>query len=210
MIFDNREDAGRRLAKLLSGGYGGRDGVVYALPRGGVPLGVAVARELHMPLDLVIPRKIGHPGNPEYAICAVTESGELLCNELERARVDKDWLERRVADEIQEARRRRQCYLPGREPLPVEGKLAILVDDGIATGLTMRAAIRDIKARRPKSIVVAIPVIPDDTYELLQTEVDEVVAILVDSAYWGAVGSYYLDFQQIEDDEVIEMLREYG
>lgn len=96
MIFRDRNDAGRKLARLLKDRYGGEEGVVYALPRGGVPLAVVVAKELEMPLDLVIPRKIGHPGNPEYAICGITEAGELFCNESEREYLDQDWLQRRV------------------------------------------------------------------------------------------------------------------
>ncbi|TNE77440.1 MAG: phosphoribosyl transferase [Gammaproteobacteria bacterium] len=206
MMFRNREEAGGRLAGLLAERYRDAEGVVYALPRGGVPLGAAVARELQMPLDLVIPRKIGHPGNPEYAVCAVTEGGELLCDEFERTYLDEDWLARRAREEVGEARRRRECYLAGRESLAVKGKLAIVVDDGIATGLTMRAAILDLKARRPARIVVAIPVIPADTFELLQTEVDEVVAILVEPNYLGAVGSYYMDFPQLDDRDVVELM----
>lgn len=206
MMFRNREEAGRRLAGLLAERYRDTEGVVYALPRGGVPLGAAVARELQMPLDLVIPRKIGHPGNPEYAVCAVTEAGEVLCDEFERARLDEGWLAFRVGEEVAEARRRRECYLAGRESLAVKGKVAIVVDDGIATGLTMRAAILDLKARRPARIVVAIPVIPADTFELLQTEVDDVVALQVEASYLGAVGSYYRDFPQLDDQAVIELL----
>ncbi|WP_461480835.1 phosphoribosyltransferase [Porticoccus sp.] len=208
MLFRDRVDAGKRLAKALAAKYQGIDGVVYALPRGGVPLGVIVAGALHLPLDLIISRKIGHPYNPEYAICAVTEQGEVLCDEQELALVDKDWFERRVREEVDEAKRRRQCYLSGCEHLSVEGKLAILVDDGIATGLTMRAAIRDLKSRRPGRTVVAIPVIPADTAAVLQTEVDDVVAILVEPFYRGSVGSYYRDFPQLGDEEVSALLGE--
>ncbi len=208
MIFHDRNDAGRKLARLLKDRYGGEEGVVYALPRGGVPLAVVVARELEMPLDLVIPRKIGHPGNPEYAVCAITEAGELFCSESEREYIDQDWLQRRVSEEVEEALRRRECYLAGRQAPPVRGKTAVVVDDGIATGLTMRAAISDVKARRPARIVVAIPVIPADTFAWLQTEVDDVVAILVERAYLGSVGSYYMNFPQLEDCEVVEMMSE--
>jgi len=208
MLFRNRVDAGKRLATLLAEKYAGGDGVVYALPRGGVPLGLEVAHALDMPLDLIIPRKIGHPGNPEYAICAVTEQGETLCDEREQTLVDKDWLAHRVRAEVAEAKRRRQCYLADRTPVPVKGKLAIVVDDGIATGLTMCAAIRDLKSRRPGRIVVAIPVVPADTAAVLQTEADDVVAILVEPFYRGSVGSYYLDFPQLSDEEVIALLGE--
>src|SRR3989344_1657662 len=144
MRFKDRADAGRKLAHALNK-FKGRQGVVYALPRGGVVLGVEIAQALHMPLDLVIPRKIGHPISPEYAIGAVVENGEKVCNEMEVARIDPEWFRREVERERQEARRRRELYLGGREPAPVEGKTAIIVDDGIATGLTMEVAIRDVK-----------------------------------------------------------------
>ena len=205
-MFRNREEAGKRLAARLADRYLGREGVVYALPRGGVPLGIEVARRLQMPVDLVIPRKIGHPGNPEYALCAVTESGDLVCNESELPMVSEDWLAEQVRMEVAEARRRRQRYLADRKPQPVTGKLAILVDDGIATGLTMRAAIRDILKRQPAHVVVAVPVIPADTHELLLQEVDDVVAVLVEPRYLGSVGSYYRDFPQLQDDEVVALL----
>lgn len=205
MRFRNRTEAGQRLAQALAR-YRRQDGVVYPLPRGGVVLGVEIARALAMPLDLVIPRKIGHPYNPEYAICAVTETGAPICNEREVAQVNPAWFRRRVEDERREARRRRELYLAGSAPLAVEGKTAILVDDGIATGLTMRAAVQDIKARRPGRLIVAIPVSPRDTAERLRREVDEVVALDIPSFYLGAVGAYYDDFPQLTDDEVVQLL----
>jgi predicted phosphoribosyltransferase len=135
MRFANRQEAGRKLAEALDG-FRGQAGVVYALPRGGVPLGQEVARRLGMPLDILIPRKIGHPMQPEYAICAVPEHGQRVCNPREEASVDPNWLAEAEASERAEARRRRSLY--GRADAPsVAGKLAIIVDDGIATGLTM-------------------------------------------------------------------------
>ncbi len=207
MRFRDRREAGQKLAQALVR-YRGREGIVYPLPRGGVMLGVEVARALGMPLDLIIPRKIGHPYNPEYAICAVTEHGAPICNEREVAQVDPEWFRRRVEAERHEARRRRELYLTGRAPLPAEGKVAILVDDGIATGLTMRAAIQDVKQRRPARVIVAIPVAPKDTVERLAREVDEVAALDISDFYLGAVGAYYDDFPQLTDDEVIVLLRE--
>lgn len=207
MRFRNRREAGQKLAQALAR-YRGRDGIVYPLPRGGVVLGVEIARALGMPLDLVIPRKIGHPYNPEYAICAVTEHGAPICNEREVAQVDPEWFRRRVEAERREARRRRELYLAGREPFPVEGKIAIVVDDGIATGLTVRAAIQDVKQRKPARVVVAVPVAPKDTADRLAREVDEVAALDVSDFYLGAVGAYYDDFPQLTDDEVVVLLRE--
>ena len=206
MRFRDRTDAGQKLAKLLEK-YKNQPGIVYPLPRGGVALGVEIARALGMPLDLIIPRKIGHPYNPEYAICAVTEHGPPVCNEREVAQVDPAWFRERVEAERREACRRREHYLAGQAPLAVAGRIAILVDDGIATGLTMRAAIQDIRQRRPARVVVAIPVAPKETAELLMREVDEVVALDVSDFYLGAVGAYYDYFPQITDEEVLTLLR---
>ncbi|MBQ0713198.1 MAG: hypothetical protein KBT53_09575 [Porticoccus sp.] len=212
MRFKTRTHAGQLLAgaltKILATKYQGMDAVIYALPRGGVPLGYQVASALNMPLDLIIPRKIGHPSNPEYAIGAITETGEIICNEQTIADVDPIWLEQQKEEEIIEAKRRRECYLGDREPSVVTGKLAILVDDGIATGLTMRAAIRDVKTRHPDKIIVAIPVMPEETAKMLATEVDEVIALLIDSNYQGSVGSYYQYFHQLCDDEVIRLINQ--
>ena len=205
MRFRDRAEAGRQLAAALAA-YQGDEGVVYPLPRGGVVLGVEIAKALGMRLDLIIPRKIGHPYNEEYAICAVTENGEPVCNEFELARVDRAWFERQVQDARREARRRRELYIGGREPLDVRDKTAILVDDGIATGLTMRAAILDARSRGPAALVVAVPVAPADTAELLRQEVDDVVTLDTPEVYLGAVGAYYADFPQLSDAEVIALL----
>ena len=207
MRFKDRSEAGKQLALALEK-YRHQPAVVYGLPRGGVVLAVEIARELRLPLDLVIPRKIGHPYNLEYAIGAVSEEGEPVYNEWEIARVDRHWLENQVNSERQEARRRREQYLQGREPLAVTGKTAILVDDGIATGLTMLAAIRDIKRRRPSRVVVAIPVAPEDTIERLLQEADEVVGVDITSHYLGAVGAYYDYFPQVSDAEVIRLMQQ--
>jgi predicted phosphoribosyltransferase len=206
MRFRDRADAGEQLAQALKK-YQRQDGVVYALPRGGVVLGAIVARALDMPLDLLIPRKIGHPLQPEYAICAIVENGEMACNQQEVARVDPRWFQQVVAAERHEARRRRELYLGGREPEPVKGKTAIIVDDGIATGLTMEVAIRDAKRRKPAHLVVAVPVAPPDTVEQLSREVDDFVVLDRSRHYLGAVGAYYDYFNQTTDDEVIELLR---
>ena len=205
--FKDRSEAGRKLADALDKKYAETPGIVYPLPRGGIPLGLEIARRLHMPIDLIIPRKIGHPFNPEYAICAVCENGGMVCNEWEVSQVDPNWFQQRLKSERAEARRRRERYLGGREPLPVAGKVAILVDDGIATGLTMRAAIRDLRQRHPARIVVAVPVTPKDTADLLAHEVDDLVALDIPDFYLGAVGAYYVDFPQISDDRALELLQ---
>ena len=204
MFFRDRKDAGQRMAQALDQNRG-EPGVIYALPRGGVPLGVELARHLQMPLDLLIPRKIGHPFHPEYAICAVPEHGERVCNPREEAHVDPEWLKQAEQREREEARRRRELYSTGPQP-DVGGKLAIIVDDGIATGLTMHAAIRDARLLKPKKLIVAIPVAPADTAAALEKEVDEVVVLDAPVHYRGAVGAYYERFDQVSDDEVIAML----
>ncbi len=173
-------------------------------------LGAQIARALGMPLDLVIPRKIGHPLSPEYGIAAVTESGELVTNPWEVSQVDSAWFKRAVARERAEAERRRARYLGGRAPLPLEGKIAILVDDGVATGLTLEAAIRDVRRRRPARLVAAVPVAPADTAERLRAQVDDFVALDVPELYLGAVGAYYDHFPQVSDEEVIALLAPFS
>jgi len=207
MRFVNRKEAGQLLAAALQR-YKGSDVVVYALPRGGVVLGAEVAKALHAPLDLVVARKIGHPMNPEYAVCAVSESGYLECNPEERAAMDPAWLERAIAAGREEAQRRRKRYLDDRQPISATGKTAILVDDGIATGLTMFAAIDEIKAQHPKQIIVAVPVIPPETNQRLEQMVDAVVALEVPALFLGAVGAYYEVFTQVSDEEVIRQLQQ--
>ena len=207
MRFRNRTEAGQELARALDE-YRDDDAVVYALPRGGVVLGAVVAQALHVPLDVVIARKIGHPTNPEYGICAISESGHLVCNEAERAAVDPQWFAQAIDRERQEAARRRERYLGGRPPMSVEGKVVIIVDDGIATGLTMFAAIEEVRGRHPRKIVVAIPIIPLDTFARLRQQVDQVVALEAPEFFLGAVGAYYDDFTQVSDDEVVRLLRQ--
>jgi len=207
--FRDRTEAGRQLGQALKK-YAGDDVIVYALPRGGVVLGVEVAAALHAPLDLVIPRKIGHPLQPEYAIAAVAESGALAANEYETSRVDPTWLDETIEAERREAQRRRRRYLGGRAMTSATGKTAIIVDDGIATGLTMRAAIGDVKNMKPARVVVAVPVAPLDTVDALRKTVDDVVTVFTDSFYLGAVGAYYDDFPQVSDEEVVELMQASG
>jgi putative phosphoribosyl transferase len=205
MRFEDRTHAGRLLADALLDRARG-DVVVLALPRGGVVVGVEVARALSAPLDLVIPRKVGHPDFPEYGIAAVAEAGEVVANDVETARVDRSWFERAVAEERAEAARRRSAYLGGRPAMDLTGKTAIVVDDGIATGLTMQAAVRDVRHRGAERVVVAVPVAPADAVADLRATVDEVVTLLAPEAYEGAVGAYYRTFGQVGDEEVVRCL----
>lgn len=207
MQFRDRKDAGDKLAEALAKHHG-EDVLVYALPRGGVVVGARIAEKLGAQIDLVIVRKIGHPWSPEYAIGATSESGRTIFNETERAVIDKEQLKRLMAEERAEARRRREVYLKDRPPLSAFGKTAIVVDDGVATGLTLLCAIEEIRAQKPKKLIVAVPVAPEDTAARIREKADEFVALDVPRHFLGAVGAYYDDFRQTQDEEVIALLEE--
>ena len=202
--FVDRRDAGVRLAKALAR-YDGEDAVVYGIPRGGAVVASEVARQLELPLSLVIVRKVGHPQNEEYAVCALTEDGERVCNEEEASALDPVWLDAASARAKEAARRRRAAY--GSTRLPATGRVAILVDDGIATGLTMRAAIRSLRRELPSELVVAAPIAPREVVELLRNEADDVVVLDDSEPFLGAVGAYFDSFPQVTDDEVRAILR---
>ncbi len=206
MYFKDRADAGKKLSKALEK-YRNKDAVIYALPRGGVILGKEISKQLGLPLDLIITRKIGHPFQHEYAICAIAEDGEMICNESEKRLIQKKWLEKEMLNERNEAKRRREIYRGGRKPQSAKGKIAIIVDDGVATGLTMELAVLEIKKDRPKMLIVAVPVIPKDTAEKFKKEIDELVALDIPEDYLGSVGSYYQEFAQVSDSEVVEILK---
>ena len=205
MIFKDRRDAGARLAEALEV-YSDKRVIIFALPRGGVVLGVEIARKLHAPLDLVLTKKVGHPFCPEYAIAAVAEEGEPIRNESEVAEVDPVWFQQEVERIRIELSRRRKEYLGEKPPRDVNGRTVIIVDDGIATGLTMFAAITEMQKRGAKSVVVAIPVTPSDTARKLESMGIELVSLRIDPYYLGAVGAYYADFRQVTDGEVISLL----
>jgi predicted phosphoribosyltransferase len=205
MIFKDRSDAGRQLASSL-GRYRGNDTVVYALPRGGVVIGAEIAQALDIPLDLIIVRKVGHPFSPEYAIAAVAEDGHTVTNRSEVESIDEQWFQDRVHAEQQEANRRRQLYMRNRSPISAAGKIAIVVDDGLATGLTMFAAIQEVRHSQPFKVVVAVPVAPPDTVEKLKAIVDDVVVLYITPDF-RAIGPFYLQFDQVTDAEVIQLMR---
>ena len=206
VFFQDRVEAGERLAEKLVK-YKDASPVVLALPRGGVILGNIIAKRLHCPLGLLITRKIGHPKTSEYAIAAVTTGGEIVENEAETIQVDRKWFERERKKQQEEARRRQDVYLGGRKTIDLKDKTVIIVDDGIATGLTMMAGIKEIKSKKPAKIVVTVPVIPFDTYETLLKLVNEVVYISAPDDFIGAIGAYYTDFSQVTDEEVIKLLK---
>lgn len=206
-MFQDRRQAGEELAQALRA-YGHQpDVVIVALPRGGVVIGKVVADALGVLLDIVVPRKIGFPGQEEYAIGAITETGEVVWNEAERARVPGPYLETAIKREQAEAKRRLDAYRAGRPPRDLKNKVVIIVDDGVATGYTMRAAIRTVRAEGVKKIVVAVPLAPADTVEKLKGEVDEVIALQQPISFW-AIGAHYQEFHQVSDGEVIQLMKE--
>lgn len=206
MFFD-RSDAGRQLAALLTE-YKGPDVIVYAIPRGGVEVGRVVTQRLVVPLDVVIARKVGHPSHPEVAICAITEDGEYICHDYGLVGIAPEWITHALARERQEAVRRRLVYKRDVTIRIATDKIAIIVDDGIATGLTMRAAIQAIRKQRPKKIVVAVPVAPAAVITELSELADEVVVLIAAERFRGAVGAYYTHFPQVSDIEVMNYLAE--
>ncbi len=208
MIFADRHEAGRLLAeKLLR--FRDRRPVVLALPRGGVPVGYEIARALDAPLDLVLVRKLGAPGQPELAIGALALGAEtdiITDRHLLRALgVSSSDLETITARAREEVERRRKVYLGERLPVPVTGCTAILVDDGIATGATMRAALRATRKREPARLVLAVPVAPPESIAELQAEADEIVCLEQPRPFF-AVGQFYRSFTQLKDQEVLDLL----
>ena len=203
MRFENRAEAGKLLAKALAK-YESLDAVIFALPRGGVVLGYEIARYLHSPLDLLITRKIGYPGNEECAVCAVAEDGHMI-SDASVSHLDQEWLQSQAGKEMQEAKRRRLIYLQGKAPLPAAGKVAIIVDDGVATGLTIMLAISEIRHHNPRKIVVAVPVSSRDAEERIRAQADELIALYV-PPYFMSVGEHYEQFPQLTDEEVIRLI----
>ena len=209
--FADRREAAEALAARLLPLRLPAPVVVLALPRGGVPIGAVVARALHAPLDLVLVRKIGAPWQSELALAAVAEGEppEIVVDDAvqREAGVGRDWVEHQAAGQMQEISRRRQLYLGGRAPVAVQGCSAVVVDDGIATGTTMRAALKALRRRQPARLVLAVPVAPPDTLRRLRAEVDQMVCLATPQPF-RAVGLYYRDFDQVEDDEVMAALAE--
>jgi predicted phosphoribosyltransferase len=208
--FANRQEAGRLLAADLAD-LKAHNPVILALPRGGVPVAAEVARALEAPLDLVMVRKIGAPMQAELAVGAVVdgEKHEVVLNDdiVRLLGVSQHYIDTECAKELLEIERRREKYLGGRPRVDVAGRVAVIIDDGIATGSTMRAALHATRRRNPTRLIIAVPVAPPETIELLQTEADEVRCLLKPEGL-GAIGLYYRDFSQIGDSEVKALLDE--
>lgn len=206
MRFVDRTGAGEALAEALSGRVEGDDPVVLGIPRGGVVVAAAVARALELPLDVVVPRKLGAPHNPELGIGAIAPGVRVLDVRMVRALgVSRAYIEEEVARQEAEIARRMQTYRVGRPPLELEGRLVHIVDDGVATGGTAIAAVRWAKARNAQRVALAVPVAPPQTLAALSREADEVVALEAPSGF-GSVGEWYERFDQTSDEEVIGLL----
>lgn len=208
-MFKDRSDAGRRLAVRVAA-LNLHDPVIYALPRGGVPVAVEVANRLHAPLDLIVVRKIGAPGWPEVALGAVVDGDDpqTIINEDVYTATGRDaaGLERARRAELAEIERRRSRYLGDRPRIDPSGRVAVIVDDGVATGATARAALAAVRRQGAAKTVLAVPVAPADTIAEMRREADEVVVLHAPALFW-AIGPFYRDFHQLSDEETVALLR---
>lgn len=205
-MFKNRIDAGQKLAKALKP-YEKLNPIILALPRGGVPIGTVVSKALQAPLDVLVVRKIGAPWNPEFGVGAMTESILIFDEEtLKELDLTHQHLQKTIEEEKIELTHRIELYREGKEFPDVKGRVVILIDDGLATGITTMAAIKSIKQMKPKSIVLAIPVGPSETIEKLRKLVDDIICLEI-PPFFHAVGEFYKDFPQVTDKEVIQLLK---
>jgi predicted phosphoribosyltransferase len=209
-MFRDREDAGRRLAAELKGRILW-DPLVLAIPRGGVVVGAVLARELDADLDVVLARKLRAPNHPELALGAVSEAGAVYLNHRGEGLAGR--LEHYLAEErrhqFAEIARRKELFRAVRPPAPVAGRSVIVTDDGIATGATMMAALKVVRAQHPHEVIVAVPVASPDRLEEVRGWCDETVCLLTPQWFW-AVGQFYENFSQVEDEEVVKLLREFA
>jgi putative phosphoribosyl transferase len=209
MLFRDRYDAGRQLAEELTAYANRSDVMVLALPRGGVPVAYEVARRLHAPLDVFLVRKLGLPGHEELAMGAIASGGMRVLNEelVNVLCIAPDVIDEVAEEEWEELKRRERAYRDDRPPLDVRGRIVILIDDGLATGSSMRAAVAALRKQGPARIVVAVPIAATSTCRELQKEVDEVVCARTPEPF-RAVGIWYDDFTQTSDEEVHALLEE--
>lgn len=206
MIFRDRIDAGEKLSVALAP-WRGKHPLVLAIPRGAVPMGAVVAERLGGDLDVVLTRKLGAPGNPEFAIGAVDETGwTYIADYAEAAGATHEYIARETAAQLETMRRRRAQYTPARAPLDPSARVAIVVDDGLATGATMITALHSVAAKRPQRLICAVPVASQDAIAKVRPYADEVVC-LEPSMEFFAISQCYRSFPQVEDDEVVAILR---
>ena len=207
--FEDRLDAGRRLAAALAA-YKGRHPLVLAIPRGAVAMGAEIAKLLGGELDVVLVKKLRAPGSPEFAIGAIDETGwTYVAPHARSAGADEAYLEREKAAQLELLRRRRAQYTPARASADPAGRVAIVVDDGIATGASMIAALHAVRAKQPAKLVCAVPVAPPESLESLRPYADELVCLETPEDFM-AVGQFYRHFEQVEDEEVVELLARHG
>jgi len=208
MVFRDRQEAGELVAEKLMRYAGEKDVIVLALPRGGVVNGFAIAKRLGCPLDVIIVRKIGFPGQPELAVGAVAETGAVVLNEevIAMGRVSEEYIKKETQRQMAEIERRKALYRGGADLPELKGKTVILVDDGVATGATMKSAIAALKKEKPGRLVAALPVASIEAEESIRAMVDEMVCLQTPAGFM-AVGGYYEDFTQVSDEEVVDMLR---
>ncbi|MCH7541389.1 phosphoribosyltransferase [Patescibacteria group bacterium] len=206
MRFESRKGAGRLLADRLK--KYGKDCLVLAIPRGGVVIGAEIARALSCTLDVIIIRKLGAPGNPELAIGATTSRGGKVLDQklIDKLQATSEYVNSELEKQILEAKRRESLYTKEKK-LDLLGKTVILVDDGIATGATVEAAIHAVREEAPTKVILAIPVAPSQTVERLRIQVDELVVLSTPEQFW-AIGEFYDDFPQVSDEEVLKILQE--
>jgi putative phosphoribosyl transferase len=207
MIFRDRKHAGEQLVSQLTE-YKGKGVVVLSIPRGGVVVGAEIANGLEAPLDVIITRKIGAPGNPEFAIGAIGPSDQIVLNEevIKSYKIPRKYLNSEIGKQGLEMERRERLFRGEMDPLNLENKIVILVDDGIATGADVEVAIKAIKCLKPAKLILAVPVAPPETIERLKEEVDELVCLATPSSFY-AIGQFYQDFTQVPDEEVVAILR---
>lgn len=207
--FEDRLDAGRRLAQALAA-YKGRHSLVLAIPRGAVAMGAEIAKRLGGELDVVLVKKLRAPGSPEFAIGAIDETGwTYVAPHARSSGADEAYLEREKAAQLELLRRRRAQYTPARASADPAGRVAIVVDDGIATGASMIAALHAVRAKQPAKLVCAVPVAPPESLESLRPYADELVCLEAPEDFM-AVGQFYRHFEQVEDEEVVALLARHG
>ncbi len=206
--FENRDEAGKALAEELSE-LKGENPLILGVPRGAVPMAAVVADRLDGELDVVIVRKLGAPGNPELAIGSVTEDGEAIVNDelARRTGASDEYIEQETQRQMQRIEERKRAYREARPKVPMEGRIVVIVDDGFATGATMKAALESAAAETPERLIAAAPVGAQDTCREMGEYADEVVCLRAPQLF-GAVGAFYRDFGQVSDDEVVKVLKE--